>query len=328
MKKIYPEKLKKGDEIRIIAPSRSLGIILKENREIATNRLTALGFTVTFGRHVEELDEFASSSIESRVEDLHDAFQDEKVKGIFAVIGGFNCNQLLRYIDWKLIQKNPKVFMGFSDTTAIQNAMYTQTGLITYSGPAYSTFAQKLYFDYTMEYFKKCVMEDVQFEVRPNDIFTDDEWFLDQNNRKVTKNDGWWVINEGQNGGTILGANLCTLNLLQGTEYMPDIRDSILFLEDDDASNADLFDRDLQSLIHQKGFKDVRGIVIGRFQVKSKITRELLTKIIKTKKELVQIPIIANIDFGHTSPMITFPIGGEVQIKASGKNSKIEITRH
>lgn len=329
MKKIFPEKLKVGDEMRVIAPSCSMSIISEANRKIANNRLTELGFKVTYGKNVEEIDEFNSSSIKSRVEDLHKAFADKKVKAVFAVIGGYNCNQLLKYIDWNIIKNNPKIFIGYSDTTVLQNAIYTKTGLVTYSGPAWSTFGQKLHFDYTLEYFKKCLMSYDKFEIKSSDNWTDDSWYKDQDNRQLIKNEGWQVLNKGQASGTILGANLCTFNLLQGTDFMPNFKNSILFLEDDDmsgGSGAVEFDRNLQSLIHLPSFKYIKGVVIGRFQKASEVTRENLEKIIKSKKELKNIPVIANVDFGHTSPMITFPIGGEVEVDTSKKT--ITIIKH
>lgn len=109
---------------------------------------------------------------------------------------------------------------------------------------------------------------------------------------------------------------------------MPEFKNSILFLEDEaytDGCDDVEFDRNLQSLIHQNDFHEVKGIVIGRFQKKSKMTFEKLDYIIKTKKELKNIPIIANADFGHTTPIFTFPIGGKVHIQAIDNNSFIEI---
>ncbi len=111
MDKIFPEKLKKGDLAQIIAPATSLSIISQENREIANQRFADMGLKIAFGKNVEEVDDFSSSSIESRIEDLHDAFRNPEAKAVFAVIGGFNSNQLLRYIDWDLIKKNPKIFL-------------------------------------------------------------------------------------------------------------------------------------------------------------------------------------------------------------------------
>jgi muramoyltetrapeptide carboxypeptidase len=171
---IFPEKLKSGDEVRVIAPSRSLAIISEQTRAIANKRLAELGLTVTFGKHVEEVDGFNSSSVASRLEDLYEAFADKNVKGILTVVGGFNSNQLLKQIDWSVIKSNSKVLCGFSDITALNNSILAQTGLVTYSGVHYSTFGMEQYFDYPLEYFKKCVMTDEPIDVKPVAEWTDD----------------------------------------------------------------------------------------------------------------------------------------------------------
>jgi muramoyltetrapeptide carboxypeptidase LdcA involved in peptidoglycan recycling len=328
MNKIYPSKLEKGDKVKVIAPSRSLGIISEETRRIAEQRFEEIGLRLEFSRNVIEMDDFGSSSIESRIEDLHDAFRDPEVKAVTSVIGGFNSNQLLRYIDWNILKENPKIFCGYSDITALNNAIYAKTGLVNYSGPAYSTFGKMRDSEYTIEYYKKCLFSEQPIEIEPSQKWDDRKWWLDQTDEKFFPNAGWQVIQEGESSGTIIGANLCTLNLLQGTEYMPPLDDSILFIEDDYESNAVTFDRDLQSLIHHPDFHKVKGIVIGRFQVASKVTDSLLEQIIKTKKELKDLPVIAGVDFGHTDPKITFPVGGEVTVKATINQPAITIKKH
>jgi muramoyltetrapeptide carboxypeptidase LdcA involved in peptidoglycan recycling len=331
MKKIIPQKLKKGDKVRIVAPSQSMAIISDETRNNAKKRFEEFGLELSFGKHIEEIDDFVSSSIESRIEDLHDAFRDNEIKAIFTAIGGFNCNQLLKYIDWNLIRNNPKIFCGFSDVTVLNNAIYAKTGLVTYSGVHYSTFGQEFYFDHTLDYVKKCLFSDKPFKIIPSENWTDDRWWKDQKDRNPIPNPGWLMINKGKAEGTILGANLCTFNLLQGTEYFPDLENSILFLEDDKMSKELApveFDRNLQSIIHLSEFKSVRGIVIGRFQKESQMNDEKLIKIIKTKRELDNIPVIANVDFGHTSPIITFPIGGAVKLWSEKGNLRLKIIEH
>ncbi|MEK7478990.1 MAG: S66 peptidase family protein [Patescibacteria group bacterium] len=325
---MYPKKLEKGDEVRIVAPSRSLGIISEGAREIANRRFAELGLSLSFGKHVEEKDEFLSSSIESRVTDLHEAFLDSNVKAIFTVIGGFNCNQILGYLNWDIINKNPKMFCGYSDITALSNAIFAKTGLVSYSGPHYSTLGQELYFDYTLEYFEKCLFSVAPFEVFPSKEWSDDRWYEDQSARQCIQNPGFLVINEGGASGRMLGGNLCTFNLLHGTEYFPDLNGSVLFLEDDWESLPHTFDRNLQSLLHLPGFSGVRGIVIGRFQKASKMSDALLVKIIKTKRELNGLPVLANVDFGHTDPKITFPIGGEARMEVGRGVAQLVIIRH
>ncbi len=331
MKQIYPAKLKSGDEIRIIAPSHSMALISKEVRVIANQRFSNLGLKLSFGKHIEEKDDFGSLSIESRVQDIHEAFSEKNVKAILPVIGGFNSNQLLKYLNWELIKNNPKIFCGYSDITILNNAILQKTGLVNYYGPHYSSFGQKLYFEYTMGYFKKCLMQENAFEIKPSKEWSDDQWYKNQEKRILIKNSGWKIINNGIAKGTIIGGNLGTFNLLQGTNYFPEVDQSILFLEDDDIVGefSDVeFDRNLQSIINLPQFKSVGGIVIGRFQKASKMTTEKISKIIKTKMELNSLPVIADVDFGHTDPKITFPIGGEISLEATSREAVLKILRH
>lgn len=319
MNKIIPKKLSVGDEIRIIAPSRSMKILSEEVIKIAKKRLEDIGFKVTFGKNVMNSmnDDFVCASISDRVEDLHEAFKDKNVKAILTVIGGYNINQLLDYIDYNLIKENPKIICGFSDITALSNAIYTKTGLITYYGPHFSSFGMKYGFEYTMKYFKDMLMDHKDIFVESSKEWSDDSWYKEQEDRKFIKNDGMKIINNGNAEGKIIGGNLCTLNLLQGTEYMPDANNSILFLEEDDLVGNEFireFDRDLQSLLHNLKDKNIKGLIIGRAQKGANMNEKKWKEIIETKKELIDIPVIINADFGHTTPIFTFPIGGHVTI--------------
>lgn len=325
---IIPNKLEKGDTVEIISPSRSLNIISEEDIKLSIDRLKQLGLNVIFSKYAKEKDEFDSSSIESRVNDIHNSFLNKDVKAILTSIGGFNSNQLLNYLDYKLIKSNPKILCGYSDITALQNAIYVKTGLVTYSGPHFSTFGMLKGLEYTMEYFKMCLMKNTSFEINSSKEWSDDLWYKNQNDRKFIKNKGFNIINEGEAQGTIIGGNLCTLNLLQGTEFMPSLKNSILFVEDDDESKPQHFDRDIQSVLHLPDFKYVKALVIGRFQKSSEITDNKLVKMIKAKKELSAIPVISNVDFGHTTPQITFPVGGKLSLVAYKNKVELNILEH
>jgi|TARA_R110001606_G_scaffold69721_3_gene159389 muramoyltetrapeptide carboxypeptidase LdcA involved in peptidoglycan recycling len=316
-----------NDEVRIIAPSRSLSIIDKKTREIANTRFEELSLKLSFSKNCESIDDFSSSSIEERIEDLHEAFLDKKVKAIFTVIGGDNVNQLLKYIDYNIVKRNPKIICGYSDTTALSNALFHKTGLVTYSGPAYSTLGMLKGIDFSINYIKKCLFSSDPYEVINSEQWSDDAWYLDQEKRNFYKDNGIEVLNHGEAEGKIVGGNLCTLNLLQGTEFMPDLTNAVLFLEDDELTSPSNFDRDLQSLIHQKNFDSVKGIVIGKFQLKSEVSETLLKKIIQSKQELASIPVLYNLNFGHTTPHICFPIGGFVKIDTKSRK-QIIIEKH
>lgn len=325
---MIPPKLKRGDEVRVISPSVSLSVVSDEVEQTAVSRLNALGLKVTISKHARETDDFSSSSVASRIEDLHEAFLDPEVKGIFTTLGGHNANQLLTDIDYGLVQSNPKILCGYSDITALSAAIYKKTGLVTYSGPHFSTFGMKKGNDYTIDYMVKCLFEEGGYSVIPSGHWSDDKWYIDQADRDFITNRGREVIREGTAEGTLIGGNLCTLNLLQGTPFMPSIRQAVLFLEDDEASRPETFDRDLQSLLHQTGGEEIRGLVIGKFQRASQMTSHLLKQIIESKKELRGVPVITEADFGHTSPMITFPVGGRAHIIAEHGRTMIRILEH
>lgn len=331
---MFPPKLKPGDTVRVIAPSGSFlsPWITQEWKDHSVQKMKEWGINVTFGKYVDEIDDFMSSSLEHRIADVHDAFADKSVQWIACIRGGHNCNQMLRYLDFDLIKRNPKILSGFSDITALSNAIYAKTGLVGYSSPNFYQFGfgEEMVAAYTHAAFRRCLFEEGPFTITPSAMMV--HTVKDGKETKALPpepNPGPIVLHAGKAEGTLLGGNLCTLNLLQGTEYFPDIRDSVLFLEDDYCTNPTSFDRDLQSLIHQPGFERVRGIVIGRFERPSGITDDLLRQIIETKKELEVLPVIANVDFGHSQPMMTFPIGGKVRIEGKRDGgSVVEVLEH
>lgn len=322
MKKIIPSKITINDEARVIAPSRSLAIVSEDIIYEAKNRLESYGLRVSFGESVFKIDnkDYQCASIEDRVNELSSAFQDSNIKIILTSIGGYNVNQILDYLDYDMIERNSKIICGFSDITALLNAIYAKTGLVTYYGPHFSSFGMVKGIEYTEEYFKKIFFDNRDIIITSSNEWSNDLWFLDQNKRNFIVNDGMKIISKGVGEGVIIGGNLCTLNLLQGTEYMPRGEKYILFIEDDCLITDDYFrefDRNLQSLIHCIGAKNINGIVVGRAEIGSKMNYEKWKNIFKTKKELKNIPIIIDADFGHTTPIFTFPIGGKAILEVT-----------
>ena len=305
-------KLQKGDEIRIIAPSRSLAIVRDEIFNKALFNLKNQGFHVTFSKHSREKDDWNSSSIQSRVEDIHEAFLDNNVKAILTAIGGFNVNQILEHIDYDIIRQHPKILCGYSDITALLSAVYAKTDLVTYHGAHFSTFGFEIEPEYMQKAFLDCVMKEGSLTLKPSQIakeYTD--------------------IQQGVCEGTIIGGNLCTLNLLQGTQFMPQADDIVLFLEDDNIMGDYFiyeFDRNFQSLLQAYGTEKIKGVVFGRFDDSCKMSTDVVKRIIADKLPK-DIPVLFGVDFGHVFPMITFPIGGRVRIETI-TNPLIEIIKH
>ena len=306
-------KLKPGDEIRVVAPSRSQAIIWEHAHHHAMDFWMNSGYKLTFSKNCRELDKYQSSSIASRVEDLHEAFRDPSVKMIITSVGGFNANQLLHYLDYDLIAQNPKIVCGYSDITVLLNAIYAKTGLVTYSGPHYSTFGFDGEPEYTRKAFLDCLTKDEPLHIIPSETAGQ-----------------YCVLQEGSCEGAVIGGNLCTLNLLQGTPYIPDIRNKVLFIEDDNLMGKYFsyeFERNLQSLLQTEGADTVKGIVFGRFEESCGMTLERINDIIQDKVP-TDIPVIFGVDFGHIFPIITFPIGGTVKINAYKDVAEIQIITH
>jgi muramoyltetrapeptide carboxypeptidase LdcA involved in peptidoglycan recycling len=312
---ICPPRLRPGDELRVIAPSLSRPTVTRRVDPAPIEaRFAGMGLRISYGRHVDEVDAFGSSPVAARIADLHDAFTDPTVAGVSTVIGGFNSNELLPFVDWNLIRANPKVFCGFSDITALQAAMLARAGMITWSGPHWSTFGMRDHCGQTLDWFQAALLRDAPVELRPSPEWTDDRWFLDQDDRHPERNDGWWPLRAGQATGPIVGGNLCTLNLLQGTGYLPGLDGTVLVIEDDETSDVVTFARNLTSLLQLPDAPGVRGLAIGRFQRASQLSRELLDQIVGNQPALAGKPVLANIDVGHTSPMATVPIGGTAEL--------------
>lgn len=320
---IIPKKLQVGDEVRIIAPAKSfLPAFTSEMRLSAQKKLESLGLMVTFGDFVDEADELLSATVEHRLFDLHNAFRDPNVKAVLSVQGGSQSNQLLKLLDYELIRSNPKILCGMSDITALTNAIYKKTGLVTYSGPGFTLFKESATIEYTLDYFQKALFSAEPIIIKPAQQYSDK-----RTTNETRQNEGHWIINQGESRGIAIGGNLITMNMLQGSEFMPDLAGCILFIEDNDKESNRAFANHLQAIINQSNFLGVVGLVIGRFQDGTQMTRELLEKILATKLELRQIPIVANVDLGHTVPMITFPIGGQVMLKVTS-TAIMEIITH
>lgn len=329
MEYIYPKKLKKGDKVMIVAPSRSLKILSNETVNKAIERLESLWLQVVFWKNVAECDDFFTSSVESRLEDLHDAFRNEEVAWIFSVIGWSTTNQLLDYIDYELIKNNPKIICWFSDITVLHNAILSKTWIVSYYWPHFSSWGMKHGFDYSVDYFKKCCMESEPFDIVDSLEWSDDERYLDQEKRTFEQNEGAIVLQQGECTWRIIGGNLECLCVVMWTPYFPEIHeDSILFIEQDATWNIQRFIRRLEQILQASYSKHIKGIILGRFQKGCDISINQLKTIISRQKKVQWIPIVANVNFGHTTPIATFPIWWVWSLSAYNNVVKISILKH
>ena len=305
------KKLKKGDHIRVVSPSLSIQAIGGFNANVrAKEKLEELGFDVSFSSNYFEHDLFDSASIASRVEDLHEAFLDPSVDAVLATIGGFNCNELLPYLNYDLIAQNPKIFCGYSDTTALLNAIYAKTGMQTYMGPSYSSFKMKEGQEYQSQSWLNAVTQD-DYDLVPSKEWSSDPWYDPTQPRHFMPTE-WKVYNAGKASSTIIGGNLSTFSLLRGTPYAPQAENYILFVEEAEGYPPEHFLRELAALL--QAYPSPQAVIIGRFPKECEMTEEILLAILDKHPILQTIPVLYDVDFAHTQPLFTITIGGQVTL--------------
>ncbi len=329
---IKPKALQAGDTIGLISSSAPLAGLVPHRAQRGIQMLQELGFRVKVGKHALKITGHTAGASKERAEDINSLFKDKKVKAIFSFIGGNHSNQILRYLDFNLIKRNPKIFLGYSDATVLHFALYTKAKVVTFYGPAVLTqFAENpSIFSYTETYLKKALTEIQPVgKIQPSSQWTDEilDWFKKEDlkrPRKVKRNRGWQWLRKGKAEGPILGGCITSMLHLRGTEYWPVFSGSILFWETPESGDdftkgekVESIDSYLTDLELSGVFKDIRGMIVGRFFGYSKQEEEEIIEIIKTRTADYKFPILTNVDIGHSDPMITVPLGVKVKINSS-----------
>lgn len=323
------EKLKKGDYIGIFSPSSPITYSCPKRFERAKKYLQDKGFKIVEGNLTGKYDFYRAGSIKERAEELNNLIRDPEVKCIMSTIGGMNSNSLLPYIDYEAFKKNPKIIIGYSDVTAILLAIYEQTGISTYYGPALvASFGElSLFVDSTYRYFKEITMDEIKipyvFEIPQ--YWTDEyvNWET-QDRGKEERENRWITIYEGVSRGRVIGGNLNTMQGIWGSKYMPEIKDGdILFIEDS-LKDAATIERSFSFLKVNGVFDRISGIILGKHELfddlkTGKKPYEILLEVLGNKK----LPFIADFDCCHTHPMMTLPIGCEIELDATNKKVSI-----
>lgn len=334
MKLIIPESLKKGDVIGFISPAAGLAPFAMHRIDNAVTYLKKFGFDILIGKHALENNGYVSASIEARLDDIHSMFSNSKVKAIICTIGGNNSNQLLSLIDYKLIEQNPKIFIGYSDISVLHFALQSQSGLATYYGPCIMTqfgeYPEPL--EYTIKAFSQELLKNNNsfIGIKQSKFWTDDtpNWFEKKDllkPRKQVKNTGYDWLKKGQAKGFAWGGTIPSINYLLGTKYWVEPENSIFFL--DIPEGKDIFsglglsevDAYLTNLENAGVFTKIKGFVVGRPYKYSEDDHKNLKKIILRITDKYNFPILYNANIGHVDPIITLRYGQGIEIN-SDKN--------
>jgi muramoyltetrapeptide carboxypeptidase len=299
---IKPKALNAGDTVGIVAPGSTVTDPIDINKVYEI--LKHLNLKVKFGTHVLNGKGYKTRTVAERLSDIHEMFADSSIKGIFCIRGGYGSAQLLDKLDYDLISKNPKVFLGFSDITAMHNAIQKQTGLVTFHGPVMlSDFSE-----YTMLHLQKAI-----FSTEPIGIISNPA-----SSSGIRDKYPVLTINSGIAKGRLTGGNLSLVTSLIGTPYEIDVKDKILFIEDVGEAPYRI-DRMLTHLrlagkLKAKGI--VFGLCAGCDSSNSSTWDYSLGEVLREILSLAEVPAFYGLTFGHTADQLTLPMGVEVEMNA------------
>lgn len=297
---IKPKRLKAGDTVAIIAPSSGIS---DDELKKALQNMTDLGFKTKVGKYATAVNGFLAGTDAQRLEDLHWAFSDKEVDAVWCVRGGYGLSRILPSVDFDLIRRNPKIFIGYSDITTLHLAINQNTGLVTFHGPvAVSTFS-----DYT----KKHVVNALMTPVVPDKI----EISAD-NAAKGTLLYKTQTITKGTARGRLIGGNLSLLTALAGTPYaLRNVKGKLLFTEDV-GEKPYRIDRMFTQLKQSVDLKELAGIALGIFSECDAPDDKSQTVIDVAKDQFggLGIPVIYGLSFGHIREQFTLPVGIEAEL--------------
>jgi muramoyltetrapeptide carboxypeptidase len=303
---LKPNRLQIGDTIGVIAPSSALPEHVL-NR--ALTNLQNLGFKLKEGKHIRAMRGYLAGTEQQRLEDIHNMFADPTVKGIWCLRGGYGAARLLPDLDFKLIKKNPKVFIGYSDITALHVAIADKTGLVTFHGPVGTSD----YNDYTLNHVKNVLMT----PVAPYKIELSEENLKKESNLFKTE-----VISAGKGRGRLTGGNLSLLSSAAGTPFASkSFAGKIVFMEDIDERPYRV-DRMLTQLLQSSDLKKAAGIALGVFDGcnPNKDENSLsLMECFQDRLGNLGIPVLYGLSFGHISHQFTLPMGIEAELDTDNK---------
>ena len=299
------ERLKKGDSIGIVAPSKVINEEQKEQLKNFEKYIQEEGFKVVHSKNLFAVDNYEriAGTPEQRADDFNSMVKDKEIKAVWCFQGGSAANQILELMDYNAIKKNPKLIMGKSDIDVLLLAINKMTSLITFHccDPKIGR-NREMDFDYTKKWFQKRLIN---------------------GEKEIEASEDWVCVREGKAEGRLLGCNLNSILKLAGTKYFPDFNDSILFVETYHGEVGKLV-YIITQLDIIGALAKVKAIVVGHnFEWDGGSKNTKTEDVVKDLTEKYRIPILKINEFGHYQPHSFLPIGAKVMVDAT--NKKIEI---
>jgi len=316
-----PPRLQRGDRIAVAAPSGITQTSGRLTRGVAA--LKSLGFEVVVGSQVMAGDP-GKRTAQNRADELNGFLRDQTVRAVIAAIGGDTTNAVLPLVDYAALRRDPKIICGYSDITALLLACHQLAGMVTFHGPtllpeiAEFPAAQP----YTLHYLKWAVGRARPVgRLTPAEAWTDEFLLWDHHDdrpRAMRQSGGWRWLSGGSASGPLLGGNLETVSALAGTRYFPDFAGAVVFLETA-SDNIDLIERSMTHLGMLGVFTAASAVLLGRpFRAEAEFGNQL-SELLLHHIAGRPIPVAADVDLGHTDPMLTLPIGVRADVDGAAR---------
>jgi muramoyltetrapeptide carboxypeptidase LdcA involved in peptidoglycan recycling len=323
-----PRRLKAGDTIAAVSLSWGGPSIFPDRYQVGKKQLEdAFDVSVVEMPHTLSDAQWLRENPEARAMDLMQAFSNPNINGIIATIGGDDSIRTLPWLDFSVINNNPKIFMGYSDTTVAHFAC-NKAGIVSFYGPSIMAgFAENGgLFPFMVKSLKRSLFcTDPIGKIEPNREGWTNEYLdwkkeaLQRKKRKINDPINWnFLQGTGTHTGLLIGGCFEVLDWLRGTDIWPDInawKDAILFIETSEEAPSPLqVERGLRAMAASGILKEVKGILFGRPggevpESNYKEYEDALINIVAHEEKISDIPIVTRMDFGHTDPMLVIPYG-------------------
>lgn len=291
---MIPKRLRYGDTVGVVSPA---GPESKDKIKKSLEFIESLGFKIKEGKYIYNKWGYLAGSDKDRSEDLMNMFLDKTVDMILCVRGGYGTMRLLPLIDFNIINKNPKIFAGFSDITTLLNTISSKCNLITFHSPMLNS-------DFSDEHTLKSFLDTLMLGNNP---------YIIENPQNISTE---YQSTENFIKGQLVGGNLSLICSTLGTPFEINIENKILFLEDV-GEEPYRIDRMLTQLILSGKLQQCQGIILGQFtncELPHYERSLTLEQIIKDRILSLNKPTLMNFQSGHSYPKLTLPIGAEIKV--------------
>lgn len=293
--RLKPPALKSGDTVAVVAPAAA---IERSHLERGVDALASMGFRVKVSERVLARAGVLAGDDAARARELHEAFADPGVRGIFGARGGYGCGRLLPLLDFAKIARTPKAFVGFSDATFLLNALAQSAGMVSFHGPMVAMDFARGLSRRSFDHLRRLLMGELPgFELEARE-----------------------AVHPGAAEGELAGGCLSVVVAMLATPWAVDFRGKVVFLEDT-GEKAYRIDRMLVQLKHSGALAQAAAIVFGAIRPVDGSDQEsrLISGFIAEQTAEFGIPVIAGVEAGHGTENLTLPLGVRARVDAAAR---------